>query len=106
MTTTVAWSEVERLPDGHRLFFYEDMIAIADNSGRTPEVTDDGLLWLDFSRPLSLCGRNCFIPINDGEREFATITDFTTVLMLSERYEWPISNQGVKFIARLACSES
>lgn len=48
---------------GHRLFL-EDRgpfaapetcrWAIADNSGRTPELTEDGILWLDFKRYLHL----------------------------------------------------
>lgn len=41
-------------PRGHR--FFEDKntgrIAIADNSGPTPDRTDDGVLWLDSSRKM------------------------------------------------------
>jgi len=101
MTTTTTWEKVERLPDGHRIFFAGDKIAIADNSGRTPELTDDGTLWMDFSRPLVVAGKFACIPIINEERgEFVTGTDFETVLMLSERYDWAIKIHGFEFIAR------
>lgn len=29
--------------------------AIADNSGNRPDTTDDGVLWLDFTRPIVVC---------------------------------------------------
>ena len=53
-------------PTGHKLF--EDLatgrIAIADDSGRLPEQTEDGILWLDKSRPISMWDDGSFcIPI-------------------------------------------
>lgn len=48
-TTRYEWASMERLPGGHRLFIREDGdVAIADQSGATPETTDDGVLWLDI----------------------------------------------------------
>ena len=103
MTTTTTWERSERLPDGHRIFFAGDQIAIADDSGRTPELTDDGTLWLDFSRPMVVAGRFACIPITNEERgEFVTGTDLETVFMLSERYDWAIMIREIKFIARRA----
>jgi hypothetical protein len=48
-------------PKGHRIFrdARDDFKApeqrgwaIADNSGTRPHITDDGVLWLDFTRPI------------------------------------------------------
>src|SRR4051794_30537130 len=73
MTQHPQWANPTRLPDGHRLFQATEpynqpglhtismnllldkrgMWALADNSGLFPADTDDGVLWLDFSRDLS-----------------------------------------------------
>lgn len=39
---------------GHRYFLDVDRreVAIADNSGKTPDTTEDGVLWLDRTRPV------------------------------------------------------
>jgi hypothetical protein len=60
--TTWKWEKAQWLePRGHRVFrdardaFKAPELrawAIADNSGSTPDRTDDGVLWLDMSRPL------------------------------------------------------
>jgi hypothetical protein len=51
------------IPDGHRYFEREGQIAIADQSGRTPEETDDGLLYLDRSRPVVFGNHGCHVPL-------------------------------------------
>ena len=41
---------------GHKYFLDLDRkeIAVADNSGRTPDQTEDGVLWLDRTRPVNV----------------------------------------------------
>ena len=40
-------------PRGHRFFQAKDgRIAVADESGEFPQDTDDGILWVDFTRPV------------------------------------------------------
>ena len=103
MTTTLTWNTPIRLPDGHRLFYQQDRIAIADNSGRTPDQTSDGVMWLDRSRPLIVSGHNCFIPIVSEEgRNYSTPTDFATVLHMSETFDWTISLRDIEFKASRA----
>jgi hypothetical protein len=106
MTTTLTWESWERLPSGHRIFRTNDpaRIAIADNSGRTPEVTDDGTLWLDFERPIVVAGKAAFAPVRSEEREegFVTPIDFATALWLSETYQWPIKQHDICYLARRA----
>ena len=49
------WAETIRLcRGGHRVFIERvtRRVAVADNSGRTPEETEDGTLWVDTDKPL------------------------------------------------------
>lgn len=66
------WIFIERLPnaarDGHRVFRREGRLAIADNSGPTPDATDDGVLWLDTEKPMHLVddgGVRVWVPLRD-----------------------------------------
>lgn len=99
------WTMPTLLPDGHRIFhevipFAADdtgRIAIADNSGREPTDTDDGLLWLDFDWNLIISSPDnvLCIPVKrerDDER-FSTVTDMSTLLQLSAEFDWPIEDQ-------------
>jgi hypothetical protein len=88
------------LNDGHRLFPTSDPSwwAIADNSGREPQDTDDGILWLDFDWNLIISSpENALcIPVKrerDNER-FSTVTNLSTLLSLSQEFEWPIEDQN------------
>ena len=93
------WGVVTMLEDGHRMFpeHGSSRIAIADNSGREPQDTDDGILWLDFDWNLIISspdGVMC-IPVkreSDGER-FSTVSDISTMLYLSAEFDWPIEDQ-------------
>jgi hypothetical protein len=46
------WTKLFSIRGGHKYFRDEitKKIALADNSGSTPDRTDDGVLWLDTSR--------------------------------------------------------
>lgn len=46
------WTKVFSVRGGHKYFRDEvtKMIALADDSGSTPDRTEDGVLWLDFQR--------------------------------------------------------
>lgn len=100
------WEPVVMLPDEHRLFPARGnpfkWVAIADNSGATPEATDDGVLWLDFARDLTIAhdGSLC-IPVKRGEDEnphgrdrFSTVTNMSTMMYLSSTFDWDIEDQA------------
>jgi hypothetical protein len=110
----IEWMPYTVLPDGHRLFplskrndggsdsWFTDkalpMVAIADESGAFPELTDDGLLWLDFNRHLMVGGKPEVIHIpllTDDGTETKTISDMTTLMCLSAKYRWHINLHGI-----------
>jgi hypothetical protein len=121
-TTQTLWQTPGiKLPDGHRIFQAVKPIpirrpefdrvpmalvlsprglwALADDSGDYPEDTDDGILWLDFSRDLAAGqsitdgsdGVTPTIPLleSSGNR-VSTITDTRTLLWLALRFDWRI----------------
>lgn len=51
------WTKLFKAKGGHKYFRDEitGMIAIADDSGTTPDRTDDGVLWLDMSGRRHVC---------------------------------------------------
>ena len=93
------WLTEEKLPDGHRIFGrpgpdgYE--YAIADDSGELPEDTDDGVLYLDVTRCLSMSTKWApTIPLRDeeGERR-STISDGPTVMYLAATLGWIVADE-------------
>lgn len=88
------WSLYATLPDGHRLFGTLDnerSYALADESGRTPDQTDDGVLWLDTARPLLASADWSLIPLTDEDgNECYTLTDTPSLLRLSRDFTWAI----------------
>lgn len=102
MADTHRWLTPVVLTDGHRLFPSEadpyKNVAIADDSGREPQDTDDGVLWLDFERPLmisnSLGNESFTIPLLSNYKDFTrTVTDASTLLYLSAAFKWAIVDQ-------------
>lgn len=104
---TPVWTHTNPLPDGHTLFFtdskkYPDLIAIADESGERPELTNDGVMWLDFERPLSL-GRRLdeqetigHIPLKTPDNEeTTTVTDVPTIFLLAAWFNWKVNVRGI-----------
>lgn len=79
-------------PDHHKLFRRADTrrLAIADCSGRFPEDTDDGVLWVDDREPMTVKGApsgglTAFIPLiveRDGRRS-RTFSDLGLALAIS-----------------------
>jgi hypothetical protein len=57
---------------------YPHGFAIADNSGGTPELTDDGVLWLDESKPIKVDATHVTFPLVDGRGATSITCDVTT----------------------------
>lgn len=60
------WEYIARCGDrGHKFFKHLESgrIGVADNSGRTPDQTEDGILWLDRMRPVRAGLGGCDFPL-------------------------------------------
>ena len=99
------WCEQIALPDGHRIFRSDfNRWAIADESGSIPEQTNDGVLWLDFKRPLKIetnvfepsptLKEYMFVPLRDeANDQHKTGTNAAALLYLAARFDWRIANE-------------
>lgn len=77
------WKLIKHFHRGHRLFRWEEegspnhhRYAIADISGKTPDQTEDGILWLDRDRPIKDNGGDALLPVilhSDGTPKVALI---------------------------------
>lgn len=78
------WTKIFSIRGGHKYFRDEitKMIAVADDSGSTPDQTDDGVLWLDMS------GRRCVTIATDVNHR----TWVTVPLIKESRYGGPVDN--------------
>lgn len=107
-----SWKFEGELPDGHRLFstvFPDNDVwyAIADDSGRTPEDTDDGVLWLDRKNRLIVEKDESFTPAREylavplvdskGNRT-RTTSNASTILHLANLLKWQVEDMGMKAI--------
>lgn len=92
--------------DGHAYFWdtksqpqagWRYRLAIADQSGSNPEETDNGILYVDFSRPIiedkGWIGADYLIPLiyPDG-RKTSTIAMKTEACLVAERFKMQIQN--------------
>lgn len=67
-------------------------IGVADDSGKTPDDTDDGPLYLDRERPILISSdNNVRIPLRDADgKETATPGSFREALCVAERFKMEI----------------
>lgn len=103
------------LPDGHRIFSTQGTpsdFLIADESGDTPDQTDDGELFLDRERNLSIDqetedenGRittHCSIPLRTADGLISrTPSNPATIMYLAIAFRWPVKvrSMGQTYVA-------
>lgn len=105
------WKLIDKLPDGHRVFSTkvdgEIMYAIADDSGFTPEDTDDGVLWLDHKRCLIVDRDESYNParefiaiplVDDKGKQTRTPSDMSSVLHLANLLKWQVEDFHIKAV--------
>lgn len=76
--------------------------AVADNSGDTPDTTDDGILWLNISRNIMIGSdpSSPRIPVMDVYgKDHYIITNVAGLLMLADTFRWTINVNGKMFRA-------
>jgi hypothetical protein len=95
-------------PGGHT--YWQDtlagMIAISDDSGPTPDKTEDGTLWLDTNRPIIASGTGFYIPLlvpnssaaykRDQRTMTSTCASPQEARMLVERLNMKVSVDGLE----------
>lgn len=107
------WNKSTRLEKGgHRVFqslVQPDKWAIADNSGVYPEDTDDGVLWLDFERPLRVAVDAkvlmASIPVTKRGELYSTPAGLDAIATLASMFpSWRIvaSKGTVRLVSALA----
>lgn len=89
-----------KLPDGHTIHETHNhpdgsRWAISDQSGRLPQNTNDGVLWLDRERCLNASTHHApTIPLrNEAGEQYSTPTDTPTLLYLSRVFRWAIVDE-------------
>jgi hypothetical protein len=105
------WTKLFSVPGGHRYFRDEitKMIALADNSGSTPDRTEDGVLWLDFQRCVSIVTDVnhttwISIPVLHESRHGGPVTKSCTpssskeAVEVCSRFGLKLALQGVRFV--------
>lgn len=86
----IRWKLIWRAPRGHKFFQdrkHPGAIAVADDSGRNPNVTDCGILYLDFSRPMTLSvsdhfmdGGSIITPLREGTPDGEEVSMFSGLI--------------------------
>jgi hypothetical protein len=116
---TSSWTEEITLPDEHRIFRASpDCLltsfprglrpsnefgewAIADNSGDTPERTEDGILWLDHATRILLgrgYGNTIHLPVmSPDSKRHTVVTDAASLMILSDKFRWTASVDGTLY---------
>lgn len=101
MAKNIKWEGAgTKLPSGHTIIETNDdgtgvsRWAIFDQSGRTPETTHDGILWLDRERTIKAGTRHApTVPVVSPEgATFSVPVDAPTMLRLSQMLRWTIED--------------
>jgi hypothetical protein len=120
--TTHLWTNETLLPDEHRIYRLAPQVgvmkgtmnlhgvparllndergmwAVADNSGRFPDETDDGVLWLDFTTTIMLgkmYDNSIHVPlISPGGKAGTFVTTAAGMLVLSDLFRWTMNADG------------
>lgn len=94
---TYSWEFLGRF--GHQYFQEKTsgLIAIADDSGSKPELTDDGVLYLDTSCPVQAGTSGFSIPLVFNNKRSSTIASSAEVRYVCEYHGMKLSVAGAVF---------
>lgn len=102
-TDTETFTLIRRLPGGHRIFRTSGgRFAIADDSGRTPDQTDDGVLYVEtrgvirFANDAHYGSLPLVTPDGTATRTLASMAD---AMVLAAMLAMPIEADGVLYKA-------
>jgi hypothetical protein len=107
-TTTAAtkWKLIHKCPKGHKYFTKDGdhtVLYIADDSGANPDVTDDGPLRVDRTKPIRAIKDHFLIPVIAERRDEASHTGAypSEALWLAEVCHMPIVTEDGKYDIKL-----
>ena len=94
---------------GHKYFFDENEkeYAVADGSGYYPDETDDGILWLNLSEPLSVDIFNGSVSISvplldkDKKKKVWTGATVSEAVKLIEHFSFKVRTPRKKYMSDL-----
>jgi hypothetical protein len=115
-TKDVHWRLIRSFPDGHSYFkllaeFSEqpkdDRIYVADQSGTSPDRTEDGRMWVDMARGLTSTWKHVSLAVVTprSKREMHTTIGFDEALWLSQYLRIPIKALNGEFTVVLTKSD-
>jgi hypothetical protein len=88
------WQPILHVRGGHR-FFRDRLcgrVAVADDSGVYPESTQDGVLWVDETRWISIHESSATIPVIDPEGNRSSTTEHVDgALLVAARLAMPVA---------------
>jgi hypothetical protein len=107
------WTKLFSIRGGHKYFRDEitKKIALADDSGSTPDRTEDGVLWLDFQRCVCIAtdaSHRTWITIpvlRESLDKSATPASTKEAIEVCARFGMKLALQGERFVLIRAESE-
>lgn len=93
------WKHLFHASGGHSYFKEPTfgMIAVADDSGPTPDTTEDGVCWLDTTRPVVASGTGFYIPIINKKNRTTTCATPTEAVQVCAYFKMKLTVDGRLF---------
>ena len=95
------WTLLRKCRDSHKWFSDSETgrVACADYSGRFPDQTDDGILWLNKERPIVMARSEGRIyvttPVLQNDKPKFIISSLDEIIYLMQEHGMKIEVQGV-----------
>ena len=86
------WTLILRIVGGHKYYREKGTgkIAVADDSGRYPEDTDDGVLWLDDDRYLTVGDKQLWVPLKQPGWTGSTMEAAGDAMLIADALDRPL----------------
>ena len=95
------WSLELYYRKGHRYFrdHSTGRLAVCDSSGKTPEESDDGVLWVDDSKPIIIGSHGASVPVKNEKGECAVVIEpVNNAMSLAVVYGFMIRYEAVEML--------
>lgn len=106
---TQRWEFVHQIPDGHKIFREKSTLryAVADNSGRMPEDTNDGVLFVDDTKRVSAINSTMQVPVlNADDEPYSVLMTIEGGLWISATMGMEIQSSLFRYKVRVSANQS